>query len=291
MGLLFSRTEKTNEGGIKLTEVNEINKIQNYRKLIYKRNDNKTNILEYQTKYKNRILISKNSNHLRSDSENYNYNSKNIKRKQKHLLLAYKLNKRPYISLMLCSSYVQFETNNDFENMKYQNFQDIGKGIIEHSKKKFLESTDDFIFECKILNIILTENQLKILGKPKVLKYEPGSFIFEHKDQFGDYTCLYFPKGMKFTGGELVFYDSQYESNINPKGKVILNLSNLEDDVLIIFSSSTSHEVYPIKSGVRYCVKLNLIKDPNEDHSILELLGLQGFIEYKKQPIEEHLLD
>lgn len=265
MGLLFSKSKKINEDRIKLTEIIE-------------RNNKKTNILPYQKEYKNRILISKNSNHLCS-----NLNLKNNKRKQKHLLLAYRLNKRPYISLMLCSSYVQFETNNDFENMKYQNLQYNEKGIIDHSKKKVLESTDDFIFESKILNIILNENHLQILGKPKVLKYEPGSFNYEHKDQFGDYTCLYFPKGMKFTGGELVFYDSQYESNINPKGKVILNLSNLEDDVLIIFSSSTSHEVYPVLSGIRYCVKLNLIKNSLcEYDSILELLGLQGFIEYEK---------
>lgn len=273
--------------------------------LFFNKNSNtsfKNSEIKYEKTTYNRKLISNNSNHLFKESNNYYYNKENPKKEkyQKHVLLFYKLVIRPRIySYDQTYQYEKYDENEDFENItfKLDDLELNNQRSVNIDIKNVYCSQISLFMNSETLNSILNKNYLVKNGGIKLLKYSCGCFSSKHKDQFGDYTCLYFPAKMIFIGGELIFYDEKFVSYENREGKFIFDPSNLEHDVLVIFSSSTFHEVLPVKSGIRYCLKLNLVENISyeKQRSIIDIFNIKNLIpesmRERPEPLEKLLKD
>lgn len=105
----------------------------------------------------------------------------------------------------------------------------------------------------------ISNNNLKLCESGwKFLKYEKDDMFVQHVDTVGAYTILLFPSNKinkNLIGGELIIDNITYNPNTFDNAKII------------IFPTTTKHEVKKIISGVRYVFKTSASFNQNNHNN------------------------
>lgn len=131
-----------------------------------------------------------------------------------------------------------------------------GRRVIDTKVKKAWKCKADFYCKSNFIEAFMKKNNLTYVNdesRCELTKYEQNDFTGEHIDRLGDFTCLFFPKGQDFGGGELIFHDERVSGGIT-----CFEPENLKKDVMVIFQTNMMHEVFTVTSGKRYVFKIGL---------------------------------
>ena len=141
--------------------------------------------------------------------------------------------------------------------------EDFTQTLIGHGTEEVL-NTDERSSKTHQKTFNISNEEVDIDIKFKLIKYEKGDFFEMHKDSHGTHTCLIFCPS-EFKGGDLILKKNDlWELRFKPDTLPVTKDGEPCYTVLI-FSTDFLHEVTPITEGVRYVLKGVIENEDSEE--------------------------